>query len=612
MNITCDWKEPFLLEQKVSYIISNQAKHGCNFDERKAKWFVHVLTEKILKIDIELIPMLPVMLHKGSTYNAPFKMNGKPKAFVQRYMDNHDLSEDIIGGPFSGVWFTPFDPSKSARVKSVMLDLGWIPTEWNTKRKDFNPWKYKNKLNSCSYRTFLRDHCTYEEAKYYDEEVMSFIDSNFRGKSKNYMRAILYALGFDMRRTPTFDQIKKKLLLTTDWPTSPKITEDSFDSLDEEDSRALTLLKERMVWAHRRSLIIGLIENVRPDGKLSGEANPCATPTARMRHKIIVNIPAAGAPFGEECRSLFIGNRREGASAHVVKKLTDEMVKTGKFKRVGHTNYYVEFDSKKNKWDDELHRCSVLVRKNHDAFVGGDGAGLELRMLTHYLIAVSKMLLEEATESGNKDKIIYYQKALDSALEYREVLLTGDIHSHNQRLAGLPTRKSAKTFIYAFLYGAGDANLGGQLGGGKEEGAKLRETFLRECPCIPVLIDWVQDFAKANGYVPAIDGRKLIMRRDSNGNVMAHKALNTLLQAAGSITMKVAMCFLHGWNDRDNLDANQVIMMHDEFQFTVKWEDVDQLRKNIDSCVARAGVYLNMECPLASDSMLGGSWLDTH
>lgn len=50
----------------------------------------------------------------------------------------------------------------------------------------------------------------------------------------------------------------------------------------------------------------------------------------------------------------------------------------------------------------------------------------------------------------------------------------------------------------------------------------------------------------------------------------------------------------------------------DEFQFTVKWEDVDQLRKNIDSCVARAGVYLNMECPLASDSMLGGSWLDTH
>lgn len=91
----------------------------------------------------------------------------------------------------------------------------------------------------------------------------------------------------------------------------------------------------------------------------------------------------------------------------------------------------------------------------------------------------------------------------------------------------------------------------------------MRARFLKECPCIPVLIDWVQDFAKTHGWVPAIDGRKLIMRRDPfTGQVMAHKALNTMLQAAGSIVMKYAGCFLARWNYRDSLDVHQVIMMH--------------------------------------------------
>lgn len=102
------------------------------------------------------------------------------------------------------------------------------------------------------------------------------------------------------------------------------------------------------------------------------------------------------------------------------------------------------------------------------------------------------------------------------------------------------------------------------------------------------------------------------MRRDENGKVMTHKALNTLLQAAGSITMKVAMCILYNDNKRMGLKANQVIFYHDEFQFTCAWDDVEKLRFNIDNCVRKAGIHLKMECPLASDSMLGPNWFATH
>ena len=79
--------------------------------------------------------------------------------------------------------------------------------------------------------------------------------------------------------------------------------------------------------------------------------------------------------------------------------------------------------------------------------VGIDASGLELRMLAHYM----------------KDE------------DFKNEILHGDIHSTNQRLAGLESRNQAKTFIYALLYGAGDAKLGSVVGGNKRDGAKLRK-----------------------------------------------------------------------------------------------------------------------------------------
>lgn len=446
MEITTGWEKPFLLEQQVAHLISQQAKHGCNFDIRSAKWYVHLLTERILLIDQKIIPLLPPMMHKGTEYKDPFKLNGKPKVFVQRYMDAHDLSPDDVGGPFTALWFTPFDPSKTDKLKAVMLDMGWMPTEWNQKKTPFQVFSYRKKLEKMSYSKYTQCVASEDDKLVYVPMINAFIEKHFVNKTKGYMKAILVALGFNLNRVPTFDNIRKKLLLSQFWPTSPKITEDSFDSVSEEESMTLKLLKDRMVWSHRRSLIQGLISLVRPDGKVAGEANPCATPTARMRHRGIVNIPAAGAAFGEECRHLFKGDKRPGAKKKLIHNLTAQMIESGKFRKKPLTNV-MQTLSKDGTWEDEGH-VSFLIPEGQDALVGGDGAGLELRMLTHYLVSVSKMLLEQAKTEKER---IYYQSALDSAYNYRDVLLNGDIHSHNQHLAGLPTRKSAKTFIYAFL-----------------------------------------------------------------------------------------------------------------------------------------------------------------
>ena len=83
--------------------------------------------------------------------------------------------------------------------------------------------------------------------------------------------------------------------------------------------------------------------------------------------------------------------------------------------------------------------------------VGMDASGLELRMLAHYM----------------KDEA------------YTNEILTGDIHTANQLASGVDTRSQAKTFIYAFLYGAGDAKIGSIVGGTARDGKRLKEKFLQ-------------------------------------------------------------------------------------------------------------------------------------
>lgn len=126
--------------------------------------------------------------------------------------------------------------------------------------------------------------------------------------------------------------------------------------------------------------------------------------------------------------------------------------------------------------------------------VGMDASGLELRMLAHYM-----------NDKG-----------------YTNEILTGDIHTANQLAAGLETRNQAKTFIYAFLYGAGDAKIGSIVGGSARDGKRLKEKFLRNTPALRALRERV-GVASGRGYVLGLDGRRVYVRSE-------HAALNTLLQ----------------------------------------------------------------------------------
>lgn len=214
---------------------------------------------------------------------------------------------------------------------------------------------------------------------------------------------------------------------------------------------------------------------------------PIATNTFRARHKVVVNIPARGLyPL----------------------------------------------------------RRAFIARKGYK-IVGIDGAGLELRMLSHFM----------------------------NDPEYEQVILSGDIHTHNQELAGLRTRDMAKTWIYALLYGSGDANLARTLGMTLSEVKAARARFMVGLPALDSLLKRLEAQASANGYCMAFDGRRGYIRR-RDGQLATHTALNVLLQMTGSLCMKWGMYYsikqLEEWYG----EVPCLIFYHDEYQMEVPEDEV--------------------------------------
>ena len=185
---------------------------------------------------------------------------------------------------------------------------------------------------------------------------------------------------------------------------------------------------------------------------------------------------------------------------------------------------------------------------------------------------------------------------------YTYEILNGDIHTANQELAGLESRDQAKTFIYAFLYGAGDEKLGSVVQGNRRDGKRLRGSFLNNLPSLANLKDRVER-ASQRGYLKGLDDRKVTIRSP-------HSALNTLLQSAGAIIMKKALVLFK--ESIKDMDAHFVANVHDEWQVEVKKEIAEEVGQRGVQAIVDAGIYFNLRCPLDGEYKIGDNWSETH
>ena len=208
--------------------------------------------------------------------------------------------------------------------------------------------------------------------------------------------------------------------------------------------------------------------------------------------------------------------------------------------------------------------------------VGTDASGLELRCLAHYM----------------QDKT------------YINEVVNGDVHTANMEMAGLSDRDQAKTFIYAFLYGAGPAKIGKVVGGGASQGKELIERFLGNMPALKRLRSQVTE-AAATGSILGLDGRHLKIRSE-------HAALNTLLQGAGAVICKEWLVQITKLVNEKGLDAKLVASIHDEYQFEVSVKDTSNFCRVTKLAILETARNLSVVCPLDSQYKVGKTWAETH
>ena len=219
---------------------------------------------------------------------------------------------------------------------------------------------------------------------------------------------------------------------------------------------------------------------------------------------------------------------------------------------------------------------SVWIPTNEDyTLLGCDASSLELRCLAHYM--------------GDS--------------KFTKEVVEGDIHTANQKAAGLKTRDQAKTFIYALIYGAGAEKIGEIVGGGKTEGKKVISKFMTNMPSLKTLRDKVDRVAKT-GFIRAIDGRLLKVRQ-------FHASMNLLLQGAGAIICKewlrqITLKMQQGY------DYKLVASIHDEYQFEVRKDQAKEFGELTKQAMKLVQKELNVQCPLDSEYKIGKNWYETH
>ena len=311
------------------------------------------------------------------------------------------------------------------------------------------------------------------------------------------------------------------------------VDETTLEGIDIPEAKAIA---EYLMLQKRIGQIESWIAAVQKDGRVHGRVITNGAVTGRMTHMSpnMAQIPNSGSPYGHECRELWTID-------------------------------------KGNK------------------LVGIDAAGLELRMLAHYM---------------NDD-------------EYTNEVVSGDIHTANQTAAGLQTRNQAKTFIYAFLYGAGSAKIGSIVGGSAKEGQKLIDSFLRNTPRLKALREKVARLYASKGWLQGLDGRKLLVRAE-------HSALNTLLQGAGAIVMKQALVLFKKELTKQKIWHEFKANVHDEWQIECKEADAEKVGimgvQSIAQVVKELKVLddsppnpkKRLRCPLDGEYKVGNSWKETH
>jgi DNA polymerase I-like protein with 3'-5' exonuclease and polymerase domains len=246
-------------------------------------------------------------------------------------------------------------------------------------------------------------------------------------------------------------------------------------------------------------------------------------------------------------------------------------------------------DEVKKQFDVHLRACWTVPSGSW--LVGTDADGIQLRVLADYL---------------------WRHFGAD---QYAQAIMTGrkedetDIHNLNKRALGVPdaTRDMAKTFIYAWLLGAGMAKTAQILKINLNYANIARVRFEKSIDGLYSLKNQLVPYIAERGYFTGYDGRKVPVPN-------AHKTLAGILQNGEACLMKHSLLKWHDKARQEGINFKMVGFIHDEYQVEVigTKEEAKRLGQIQADCMLETGQELGFKIPTPGSYDIGKNWAETH
>lgn len=175
-------------------------------------------------------------------------------------------------------------------------------------------------------------------------------------------------------------------------------------------------------------------------------------------------------------------------------------------------------------------------------------------------------------------------------------------------------RRKAKTANFGIIYGISAFGLAEQLRSSRAEAKELIDGYFQAFPGVIAFIEEAKEKVRKVGYAETLFGRKRFLpdihsRNATVRSFAERNAVNAPIQGTAADIIKVAMVRIHQRFQEENLKAKMIMQVHDELNFNVPIEEIDQV-KQIVLQEMQGAVVLNV--PLIADCGVGQNWLEAH
>jgi DNA polymerase-1 len=175
-------------------------------------------------------------------------------------------------------------------------------------------------------------------------------------------------------------------------------------------------------------------------------------------------------------------------------------------------------------------------------------------------------------------------------------------------------RSNAKMVNFGIIYAISAFGLSQRLSIPRKEASSLIENYFIQYPRIKEYMNETLEFAKTNGYVKTILGRRRYLKDINSANhtvrsIAEREAINAPIQGSAADMIKVAMIHIHDELKKRNLKTKMTLQVHDELVFDTHKSEIEEVKAIIIDKMQSA---ITMNVPIIAEVGVGDSWLEAH